>query len=436
MIKFRKEDFGYIYSPSYGKIRVFSHDAEPFLDMPPEALVKYEIDSFKIPKEQFHLKAPVYVFLEVTQKCNLNCKHCYNTSGSARKNELSTEEYLCLLDELAKLKVFCVFFTGGEPLLRNDIVELISYAGSLGLEVGVITNGTLITEKLIEKIPGNIVFGVSLDGIESHKRMRGGVSFNDIVKKTRILKNANRYFTLLTTVNKENIDELEDIFNWSLKNEVVFSIQDCLPVGRAKKNMRLLLDESDMAKIARLVVLQERVEENLGMIFKKKNFPRSHIDDYFDFVYRLEYATRRCKGGRAVAYVTSDGNIFPCSNCSATGLYMAGNIRRNSFKDIWDNSFRDIRDIKWQHFNQCKTCDVANKDYFCEFRCPALSKNLHNDPFICGATPYIQKSILLKSLLNELMKENISKDELLKHIDNAGYENIIEILEEFNNSRK
>lgn len=426
--KYRKEDFGYILSHSYGKVNVYSHDAKPFLDAPPDILAKYEIDSFNIPNVQFHLKSPVYTFLEVTQNCNLTCKHCYNQSGSPRDNELSTGELVHLLDELAKMEVFCVFFTGGEPLMRNDIADLLSYAGSLGFEVGLITNGTLITEKLLEKIPHNTVIGISLDGIENHSKMRGGVSFDDMVKKFMLVKKANMFFSLLTTITKDNIDELEGIFKWSLENEVVFSLQDCLPVGRAHSNMNLLLDTSDFAKVTRIIIIEEEVEELLVDAYRNKNLPLSAIDNFFDFTFRMESATKMCKGGRSVAYITSAGDVYPCSNCAATGLYPAGNIRRSTFDYTWNNSFRDMRSIKWEHFKMCSNCDVARFDCFCQFRCPALSKSLHDELFICGATDYIRKSILLKSILSHIMKSGLSKKFILEHLEKATNENIMEVL--------
>lgn len=435
MIKYRKEEFGYIFH-STEKVKIYSHDAEPFLAASQEVPDKYEINSFKIPKEQFHLKAPVYAFLEVTQECNLNCRHCYNTSGTVRENELSTGELLHLLDELAKMGVFCVFFTGGEPLLRKDIAELISYASSQGLEVGVFTNGTLINEELLKKIPLPTVFGVSLDDLDGHKRIRGGVTLEDMVKKIQVLKNANRLFTILTTINKDNLDDMEDIFRWSLENEVMLSTVDCLPIGRAHKDRSLLLDESDTVKIARLVIIQEQIEDIQERAFKKKNLPRSYIDDFFDFVARLEYASQRCKGGRAIAYITSEGNVFPCSNCSAVDIYMEGNLRRKSFTDIWNNSFRNIREIKWQDFIECKTCEVAKANYFCNFRCPALSKNLHNDQFVCGATPFIRKAAPIRVLVGDLMKSGLKKDELLKVVENTTCENILETLKNMVNSKK
>ncbi len=119
------------------------------------------------------------IFWTLTNRCNLRCTHCYNYSGpeSATEDELSTAEAMVLIDDLADMGVPLIIFTGGEPLLREDIFELARYAAGKGIGVALSSNGTLITADSALQIQesGISYVGISLDGAdaETHNRFRG-----------------------------------------------------------------------------------------------------------------------------------------------------------------------------------------------------------------------------------------------------------------------
>ncbi|MHC4156411.1 MAG: radical SAM protein, partial [Planctomycetota bacterium] len=146
-----------------------------------------------VPKEA-HERRPIVVW-NITRACNLKCVHCYNDSGSSRADdELSTKEAKEVLQDLASFGVPSVLFSGGEPMLRKDLLELMDYARQLGLRTVISTNGTLITEDAAQSIQrvGVSYVGISLDGVGPvNDRFRGVKgAFDKAVQGIRNCQNA------------------------------------------------------------------------------------------------------------------------------------------------------------------------------------------------------------------------------------------------------
>jgi MoaA/NifB/PqqE/SkfB family radical SAM enzyme len=145
----------------------------------PSDVLRYGRHSEKLPSHMLQYssdKKPVVVW-NVTRRCNLKCVHCYSESENREYDgELNKEESLRFLDSLADFRAPVVLFSGGEPLIRKDLFELISHARSKGMRAVVSTNGTLITEDVALKLKdaGLSYVGVSLDGLrDRHDYFRG-----------------------------------------------------------------------------------------------------------------------------------------------------------------------------------------------------------------------------------------------------------------------
>ena len=127
-------------------------------------------------KAHYWPRAPTIAVWNVTNACNLQCRHCYASAGVREEGELTTEESILLIDEIKKLGVRIPILSGGEPLIREDIYEICSQASSAGLMVLLSSNGTMISEQAISEIKRSGVkyVGVSLDGLrEKHDGFRG-----------------------------------------------------------------------------------------------------------------------------------------------------------------------------------------------------------------------------------------------------------------------
>ena len=160
---------------------------------------------------------------ETTRVCNLSCVHC---RASARKedypDELSTEECLSLIDNVASFSSPVIILTGGEPLMRDDIFELAKHGTDKGLRMVMATNGTLMTEDIARKMleSGIKRVSISLDGStkaihDKFRRVEG--AFEKSLKGIEYAKNVGLDFQINTTITGDNLSELEPIFNLAIE---------------------------------------------------------------------------------------------------------------------------------------------------------------------------------------------------------------------------
>ena len=163
-------------------------------------------------------RRPIVVW-NITRACNLKCVHCYNDSGSGKSfNDITTAKAKTVLDDLAEFGVPSVLFSGGEPLMRPDLFDLIQYAGQIGLRTVISTNGTLITADAVKKIKdGGVSYvGISLDGIgQINDKFRGVQgAFDKAVEGIRNCMAAGIRVGLRLTLTKRNVEDLEGLFGF------------------------------------------------------------------------------------------------------------------------------------------------------------------------------------------------------------------------------
>ncbi len=163
-------------------------------------------------------RRPIVVW-NITRKCNLQCVHCYNDSGPDKTcSEVSTAQAKAVIDDLAQFGVPSILFSGGEPLLRHDLFELIEYAVGRGLHAVISTNGTLIAADKARRIKqlGVSYVGISLDGIGPINDKFRGVSgaFERAVKGIRNCQEAGVRVGLRLTLTKRNVQDIEGLFEF------------------------------------------------------------------------------------------------------------------------------------------------------------------------------------------------------------------------------
>lgn len=392
-VRFRKEPFGYTLAFANGDLDWYDDNAGPLLlkGTTRRELDEHRIDSFPV-GDNFHLSAPLVAWVELTRACNLPCKHCYISAGRPRENELTTAEVLHLLDQLRAHGVFVVVFLGGEPTLRPDFTRIVQYAHRLGLVVSIGSNGTYITQELIDALPREECFvSVSLDGIDFQRELRVLSTFDDIRDRLLLLKRNGIPTGIMCVLTDKNVDEVERIMDFAIEHDFYFGSTPFSPIGRGQHYPELLPSPRLAAQTARLyqrdAAHEQRMMANTGLCFTK----------VFQKCYVLSKATRREFCGTALVYIQSDGDVYPCTTCSSTRRYRAGNLREASFAEIWEEGFRDLRAISWDDFEGCKTCDLAQEPYFCTSRCPVMSEVYTGNPLQCGSTPYLMESLRLRT---------------------------------------
>ena len=109
------------------------------------------------------------------------------------------------------------------------------------------------------------------------------------------------------------------------------------------------------------------------------------------------YMTRREHCSRSIAYLASNGDVYPCVSSAAIEGFGAGNVRDRPFSELWSTSFSEMRAITWEQFEVCGGCPYSAKEYFCANRCPCMSLVLNNELFGCGATDFEKEDLRLRT---------------------------------------
>lgn len=396
-IRFRRESFGFTLSFVNGDVGFYSSGVAPRLL---RGSTREELEQHRITRvpicDNFHLSAPFIVWLEITRRCNLPCKHCYVEAGAPRRQELSTAEILATLDQLQQKGVFAVVIVGGEPMMHPDFIQIVQHAHELGLVISIASNGTYVSNEIIDALPREeCIVSVSLDGNAFHQELRVRSTPEDIRSRLLMLKANGIETAIMTTLTDGNVSELEDVLRFAQEHDLFFGTAPFSPIGRGRYFPQYTPTESVADRAAQLYV-QDYLHEEVQMQRVGRCVAR-----FLYASYKLSAAMRREFCGITLAYILSDGSVYPCSVCASTGKFPAGNLRDAPFADIWEQSFRDIRKVKFDDFKGCTDCELSQDRYFCTARCPVMSEIYTGDPYQCGATPYLKLGLKRKTELLE-----------------------------------
>ena len=196
------------------------------------------------------------LFLEVTSRCNARCEHCGSSCGDfIPKDEISADELKEALLDISKhynANDILLNVTGGEPLVRKDLFEIMDYANKLGFRWGMTSNGMLINDEILKKMNDTNMetISISLDGLkethESFRKVPG--SFDKIIENIKKLQKVPsiKIVQVTTVANKKNLNELEDLYNLMKElNIISWRVINVDPIGRAKGNKDILLDNEE-----------------------------------------------------------------------------------------------------------------------------------------------------------------------------------------------
>lgn len=275
--------------------------------------------------------------ISLTDRCQCRCKHCFASTEDdivLLESELSTTEVISLLDEIGNIGGIEVCFSGGEPLLRKDILELVGHAHKNGLVSRLITNGVLLNEKLIVdlKKAGLNWCSLSLDSSrpEIHDDFRGYTGlFENAINGLRMLVKHHIPCSIITVARKDLIysGELEEIVKLGQNLGVtVVRINFPVPIGRFKNKQEQVLNYVERAKVRKLL--------RYGMVSIES--PREGT---------------KCTAAVTKINILSNGDVTPCVFVPLP----YGNIRQNKFIEIWRNMEDYIR--KYKVKGQCPMCD-------------------------------------------------------------------------------
>lgn len=398
-LRYNKEYFGYIVGLPEGEVVLTKDSAGPLLA---EGASRAEIEphflpSFEIHKG-FHLETPPLVWLELTRRCNLHCDHCYIDGGKPRLNELSTRQIEEIIDELAEMGVWAVAVTGGEPTLHPDFVQLINRIHEKGMLVGIATNGTKLTSRMLDQLPQDgVIISISLD--DQHLRSKHEDSDFDRATEAILLCQKMGFATnIMTNTHRLNIGKLDQIIGWGENNGVSVRSVPFSPLGRGKAaRERYENVVGDVAAVGQFWLHECQWEHEYH---KKVGLCVGVI---FNYGLSMAYMTKSCSSGRYLAYIAADGTIFPCTMCAGENILSPGKIAGRGFASIWRGNW-EIRNYGWDNFSSCSTCILSKGDYYCSSRCPAMSYARHGEMFECGASAFETASTVFRTALLESSK--------------------------------
>ena len=301
-----------------------------------------------------------YLFIEITQRCNLKCLHCGSDCGSKpMPGELTTNEWLQFfahLQDHTDTGKLVLVVTGGEPLCHPELDRLVQGMGDCGLTWGMVTNGHALSEANVARVVAGGISSVtvSLDGLqESHDWLRGvDGSFERATAGIRRLAAAGLPFMdVVTCVNPRNLDELPALqgllADLGVRSWRLFSI---FPKGRVRQNPELLMDAGQFSRMLAFIADQRRALAggDFSLQFSCEGYLPADLDA------RVRDEPYFCRAGVSIASVLCDGSISACPNISRE--LVQGNIRTDDFMEVWDRRFEPYRDRGWMRQGPCEAC--------------------------------------------------------------------------------
>jgi putative heme d1 biosynthesis radical SAM protein NirJ2 len=287
-----------------------------------------------------------------TNACNLKCSHCYRNAGEMAPGELGFEEGRQLLQEVKRAGFRVIVFSGGEPLLRPDIFELIAYARSLGLRPVCGTNGTLLTPETVTRLKeaGAAVMGISLDSIdpEKHDHFRGMAgSWQAALDGAANCRAAGLPFQLHTTVFPWNYQEIEALNDLAVgigaRGHHVFFF---VPTGRGRGREETIEPRLSEDLLVRLLERQTR----LPIEIKPTCAPQ------FVRVARQRRLPSRfqrgCLAGISYCIIGPQGDVYPCPYMDLK----IGNVRQQAFDETWKHNEVFLKLRTEQYEGYCGIC--------------------------------------------------------------------------------
>lgn len=299
-----------------------------------------------------------YLFLEITQRCNLRCRHCGSDCGSEpRAGELDTEEWLACFDYLAarcRRDRVALVLTGGEPLCHPDLGALLARLHDRGLTWGMVTNGQLLTERNVRSLLeyGVNAVTVSLDGVgDSHDWLRGSPGAFARARDgiARLASAPPLHFDVVTCVHPKNLGELPAIHALLAELGVpAWRLFPIFPRGRAAADPELRLDATGYRRLLDFL----RAARARGGPVRAALSCEGYLPPALDAEVRDE--PYFCRAGIDIASVLSDGAIGACPNLSR-GL-VQGNVRDDDLLDVWEYRFAPFRERGWMRTGDCVPC--------------------------------------------------------------------------------
>jgi len=348
---------------------------------------------------------PYVVSWNLTYRCNLACEHCYldagpkplvGTENFADRSELGTEECFKVIDEIAAFAPECLtILTGGEPLLRRDILEIVQRAAERGLWVVIGTNGVRVTENVARRLAdaGARGLSLSLDALDPDRhdrfRMVRG-AWQNTVEGAEILNRTGLPFIVQTTAGSHNLDELDAIADFAHDRLAakVWNLYFLVPTGRGQFVSDMTPVQYDEV-LASLYRIQRKYDRRMLVNAKCaphyiKTVLENAGDETDPKIRTYSGGAGGCPAGTHYMGIRPNGDVTPCPYLPV----FAGNLRRAGLTDLWNSSelFAGIR-RRSELGGRCGACEMNGHCGGCRARAYGMTGDLMAEDPLCTHTP-------------------------------------------------
>lgn len=370
---FRPEFFGSVLFDTQNFSAVFSEIADCPSDAKPVSLV--------LNGRRDIISSPVAVYYELTRRCNLHCQQCFASCRTADPSELPAETVFAVLRQLAAAGVINVRFTGGEPSVRSDLLQILEYARGLGFVVSLQTNGVYTDpEDFVAKLAaiGCDQVTVSIDGPpDIHDHLRGAGAFASVDRSLQLFAAYRVPVRINLLAHRQNISRLEEIFAWATACSAGMNIFHIRPIGRARNMQHLLLDENALEELGDGV-------KALQLLYSEYPVACSAIGSQ----RRSAPVEIPVPAGFTALCLTADGRVWPHHYASYLNPELClGRLPEDDIVDIWSNRrvLDEFRKTVVSHFKNCDQCSRHGKScYGFDFEALIIERQLCIKGMLCS----------------------------------------------------
>jgi pyrroloquinoline quinone biosynthesis protein E len=328
---------------------------------------------------------PYALLAEVTYRCPLHCPYCSNPAVYPGGNELTTGEWQRVIDEAAALGVLQAGFSGGEPLLRPDLAELIAHARKAGLYTNLITSGLGLDARRAEELRAagldsvQISFQAEEAGLAD--AIAGARAHEKKIAAARAAREAGLPLSTNVVLHRRNIDRLREIVAFAASlGAIRLELANVQYYGWAFLNRAQLLPTREQVHAARQIAEEEkaRLRERMDIFYV--------LPDYY------EDRPKPCMNGWGRRYLTVNavGDTLPCPTASSIPGLRFENVRARSLSWIWSESesFQQFRGEDWMR-EPCRSCPERTRDFGgCRCQAALLTGDPANTDPVCGLSPH------------------------------------------------
>ncbi|QIO06448.1 pyrroloquinoline quinone biosynthesis protein PqqE [Acinetobacter shaoyimingii] len=334
---------------------------------------------------------PLWLLAELTYRCPLQCPYCSNPLDYAQHNqELSTQEWFNVFDQARQMGAVQLGFSGGEPLVRQDLEELVAYAHQKGFYTNLITSGMGLNEQRIARLKEAGLQHIQISFQASDPTVNNALAgskhaFDQKYEMSRLVKQYGYPMVLNFVIHRHNIDQIEQIIELCLELEAdTVELAICQFYGWAFENRQGLLPTQEQ------LIRAERITNEYRQKIQQHNIKCKLIfvvPDYY------EERPKACMDGWGKIFLTvaPDGTALPCHAARQLPIQFP-NVRETQLSEIWYDSpsFNAFRGDDWMP-EMCQSCSDKERDYGgCRCQAFMLTGDAKNADPVCGKSPHHQ----------------------------------------------